>query len=292
MILEKETFEKFGYYPGDLKSKSQKRIIVQCDDCGEIREIGAHQYRPFCRSCAFKGVKNHFYRKKHTKITKQKISNANASIKPEDKDILSKIYQEEEFTLAEIGKIFHTSKTAVFRALRRFEIPIKQKFTQRHKKKMGKVMKKRIAENGHPRGMLGKHHSEEYKKKRLGIGAGQNNPNWKGGISFKPYCYKFNDNLKERVRDFFNRRCYVCDMSEEANGQRLTVHHVNYDKMICCNDIPPLFAPLCKRHNSMGNFNREEWQEFFEVSLQYLTQGKCFYTEEEYSIIKGIKKDA
>lgn len=109
----------------------------------------------------------------------------------------------------------------------------------------------------------------------------ENSPSWKGGVSRLPYCQKFNNDLKERVREFFDRKCYVCDMTEEENKQRLSVHHVNYDKMMCCNSIPPLFVPLCQRHHNMSNYNREDWQEFFEVSLQYLTQGKCFYTQEE-----------
>ena len=110
---------------------------------------------------------------------------------------------------------------------------------------------------------------------------GEDSPFWQGGLSFEPYCYKFNNDLKERVREFFDRKCYVCGLTEEENEQRLSVHHVNYDKMVCCNNVPPLFVPLCQRHHNMSNYNRGEWQEFFEVSLQYLTQNKCFYTQEE-----------
>lgn len=58
MILEEETFEKFGYYPSDLKPHSGKKIIVACDECEKIREIIFNQYRSLCRSCTIKG-KNH-----------------------------------------------------------------------------------------------------------------------------------------------------------------------------------------------------------------------------------------
>ena len=51
-ILEKETYEKFGYYSGDLKPKSGKRIVVKCDKCGKIREIIKSQYHSLCKSCA------------------------------------------------------------------------------------------------------------------------------------------------------------------------------------------------------------------------------------------------
>lgn len=156
-----------------------------------------------------------------------------------------------------------------------------------------------LSGENHP--MYGKHHTKEAKEKiregnlgeknhnygkkgekshMYGKVNGENNPSWKGGISFEPYCIKFGFALKERVREFFGRKCYVCGKTEEENGQRLSVHHVNYDKMVCCNDIKPLFVPLCKGHHSMTNIDREEWGEFFSVSLEYLTQGECFIPKE------------
>ena len=113
---------------------------------------------------------------------------------------------------------------------------------------------------------LGKYHTEASKQHMSDNHAdfsGENHPmygkrsgNYKDGISFLPYCEKFDENLKERVRDFFNRCCYICGKSEQeqieemiSNGKRpikkLDVHHVNYDKMVCCNDVKPLFVPLC-----------------------------------------------
>lgn len=129
------------------------------------------------------------------------------------------------------------------------------------------------------KGRLGKKHSEETKDKLSKLNSGKTgelSPAWKGGISFEPYCQKFNNDLKERVREYFDRKCYVCDKTEEKNGRKLDVHHVNYNKMMCCNDVKPLFVPLCRRHNAIANFNRESWEEFFTVSLEYLTNGECF----------------
>ena len=61
MILEKETYEKFGYYPSDLKPQSGKLIITACDDCGKIRVLSKQKYRPFCHSCSVKEKRNPNY---------------------------------------------------------------------------------------------------------------------------------------------------------------------------------------------------------------------------------------
>ena len=76
MMLEEETYEKFGYYPSDLKPKSSKKILAACDDCGKIREIRKGNYHDFCRPCAQKGEKHPFFEKHHSEETKQKIGEA------------------------------------------------------------------------------------------------------------------------------------------------------------------------------------------------------------------------
>lgn len=52
MILEEETFKKFGYYPRDLLSGSGKSILAACDGCGKVRTVRKHTYRSFCHKCA------------------------------------------------------------------------------------------------------------------------------------------------------------------------------------------------------------------------------------------------
>jgi len=41
--------------------------------------------------------------------------------------------------------------------------------------------------------------SEETKLKLSKANRGKNNPAWKGGVSFEPYCIQFNNEFKERV---------------------------------------------------------------------------------------------
>lgn len=131
----------------------------------------------------------------------------------------------------------------------------------------------------------GCHLTEETKKKiseaRMGKYKGEMNPNWRGGVSFEPYCIKFNKEFKERVREFFGRRCVECNKFEDENGDKLSVHHINYDKMVCCNDTTPLFVALCRSCHSKTQVNRDHWYEYFDNLINTKYNGKCFYTKEE-----------
>jgi len=114
---------------------------------------------------------------------------------------------------------------------------------------------------------------------------GENHPQWQGGISFEPYCILFNNKFKERVREFFDNKCVICDKTKEENGRALCVHHVNYDKETCCNDSERLFVPLCRSCHSKTNSHREYWQEYFTQLINKKYDGKCYYTQEEYNAI-------
>jgi hypothetical protein len=76
MILEEETYKKFGYYPRDSSHGSHKRVLAACDDCGKIREINKGDYRNFCNKCKNKGEKCHNYGKHLSEETRRKLSDA------------------------------------------------------------------------------------------------------------------------------------------------------------------------------------------------------------------------
>lgn len=98
-------------------------------------------------------------------------------------------------------------------------------------------------------------------KRRSEYSRGENNSNWKNGASFEPYCEKFNNEFKEYIRDKFGRVCFLCPKTEEENGRRLSVHHVNYNKSCGCDDDETCqFVPLCIGCNAKVNFNRDMWE--------------------------------
>ena len=106
---------------------------------------------------------------------------------------------------------------------------------------------------------IGKYVSEETKKKMAESRKGKDNPSWKGGISFEPYCSLFNEKFKEKIRNQFGRQCFICGSSEELNGRKLPIHHINYNKNCLCDDTKCYFIPLCSSCHSRTNFNRVFW---------------------------------
>jgi hypothetical protein len=127
MILEEETFEKFGYYPSDLKSGSHKHILVACDKCGKIRQNPKRNYFPFCKSCAPKSKPRPYKHSKHTEETKQKMSRAHEGLRKylqlNNKNWLYDKYWVEELSMESIRKILGCSLNSVWYAMKKHSIP-------------------------------------------------------------------------------------------------------------------------------------------------------------------------
>ena len=126
-------------------------------------------------------------------------------------------------------------------------------FTEDHKNKISESHK------GENNPMFGKTHSQDIKDMLSDAWKGENNPNWNGGVSFEPYCPKFNFALKEKIRDTYNRKCYFCGKTEEENGRRLDIHHIDDDKQQGCAGKVWFLIPLCiSCHTTLHNDKRNE----------------------------------
>lgn len=117
--------------------------------------------------------------------------------------------------------------------------------------------------------MYGKTRSEETRNKQSGawtpekraeqsaaakLRVGEKSSGWKGGISFEPYCPAFNDRVKEHVRNLYDRTCTICGKSTLQNRQRLSVDHIDENKMQGCDDWEWRLTPLCRAcHAKMTN---------------------------------------
>lgn len=109
-------------------------------------------------------------------------------------------------------------------------------------------------------------HKDKLSQSRLnGNYVGENHPNWRGGISKLPYCYKWTKKLREEIR---KRDDYICQMpgclctqleSLILYSKVLFVHHVHYDKENCNPDL----ITLCNSCSTKVNSNREYWENLF-----------------------------
>lgn len=90
----------------------------------------------------------------------------------------------------------------------------------------------------------------------------QNNPNWKGGISFVPYPLGWNHTFKEQIRYRDGYKCQICGMPEIENGRKLSVHHKDYNKD---NINEKNLISLCIKCHIKTNYKREYWLEYFHV---------------------------
>lgn len=83
----------------------------------------------------------------------------------------------------------------------------------------------------------------------------ERNPQWKGGISFLPYCRHFNDDIKEQVRESFSRKCYICGKSE--TNRKLDVHHCDFNKnQGCAGARAWKLIPLCRSCHAKTTVNK------------------------------------
>lgn len=222
MILEEATKEVFGYYPIDLKPKSSKRILAACDNCGEERTVRNDSYRAVCRSCAAKGN-----------------SNALGHVCTEEAKVLMCTMKDKKCSV-ETKALMSASHIGIFEGR-------KNPMFGKHSWNSGK--------------QITEEHRANLSASHIGIQAGDKHPNWQGGISFEPYCVKFNEEFKEYIRLKFDNKCFLCPTTQAENGKKLSVHHVNYNKKCGCDgDETCNFVPLCKKCHAKTNFNRDYWQ--------------------------------
>ena len=89
---------------------------------------------------------------------------------------------------------------------------------------------------------------------------GKLNPNWKGGIQYEPYPTTWKEDLKEVVRKRDNYLCQLCFKSQEEEGRKLCIHHIDY-----CKENVNIFnlISLCVSCHSKTNIHRAYWESYF-----------------------------
>ena len=124
--------------------------------------------------------------------------------------------------------------------------------------------------------------SSEQKAKISEASRGERNARWLGGISFEPYCPKFNNNLKRRIRAFFDDQCVLCGKTAKENGRLLCCHHVEYNKQACCDGKPIHFTALCMKCHNKTNGDRTRWEDMIHRIIDEIYDGRSYFTKEEW----------
>jgi len=126
------------------------------------------------------------------------------------------------------------------------------------KNKIGKSM----VGNKH---MLGKTHSLKTKLKLSEITSSKCGPqasNWRGGISFEPYCSDWTKEYKEYIRERDGDTCLNPDCW--CKDDVLTIHHINYDKKNCG---PENLITVCRSCNSRANKDRRWHKAWYQAII-------------------------
>jgi len=109
---------------------------------------------------------------------------------------------------------------------------------------------------------------------------GSNNGNWNGGTMFEPYTSEFNGNLKQRIKERDNHTCQLCGVPECECLRKLSVHHIDYNKINC---LPNNLISLCNSCNTKVNTKRDNWIKYFNdiiiPRVQKDTYSRALYRE-------------
>lgn len=82
--------------------------------------------------------------------------------------------------------------------------------------------------------------------------SGEKHSNWKGGISFEPYCSAWKDKeYKNDIKERDGNKCLNPYCNQISN--KLVLHHIDYNKKNC---KPSNLITVCNSCNSRANYNR------------------------------------
>jgi len=126
----------------------------------------------------------------------------------------------------------------------------------------------------------GRKKSEETLKKisetkiQNGSAVGCKNPNWRGGTSFLPYCYKFNKCRRKATRNYYDNVCICCgkhvteNLVNNKTQWEMDVHHVDHDKEQGCGGRSFNLVILCHSCHAKEQHHRKEYQDYINKTLR------------------------
>lgn len=235
MISREATIRWKGYDPDDLSHGSNKKVWAICEDCGHGRWLKRCSYSDSCSKCGnHKTPKTRFIPKEEDRF----ISNTG----------IDRITTIEKMGYDPINLVVGSAKKVWCICKRCGRGRLLSKFDY------------------HDLCLLCTYIDENRRQKMSATSRGISYAEWEGFAEDRNYCLLFNERFKEKIRELFNRLCFLCGMDEEENGQKLSVHHTNYDKDCLCNSSCE-FVPLCKKCHGKTNHKRQYWEDLIMCHL-------------------------
>lgn len=111
--------------------------------------------------------------------------------------------------------------------------------------------------------LLGHKHSDETRKKMSLSRSGEKHYNWQGGKSFEPYTTDWTLTLKRSIRERDNYTCQLC--SNIQADREYCVHHIDYNKKNC---NPDNLITLCLSCHFKTNTKRNYWIKYFKKGIK------------------------
>lgn len=248
---------------------------------------------------AQRGEKNHLFGKHHTDKARKKMSEYRKGRAIHTDESRKKISDAHKGKYLSIETRMRMSESAKNKASETEETKRKKSeshvgkkrspFTEEHRKhisasSIGKYIspetRKKLSEilSGEGNPFFGKQHSEE---SRLKICENHLEGFWYGNVRYydgKYYCDLWTPEFRERVRAFFNYQCTECGTPQ--NGRKHCVHHVHYDKNVCCKNNEEIrdrkFVSLCGSCHTKTNHNRDYWEQHFTQIINDKYGGQCY----------------
>lgn len=111
--------------------------------------------------------------------------------------------------------------------------------------------------------MLVRCSNKAYLEQLSEMSSGDKNHAWRGGIANRRYK-GFYQKLKDKIRLRDNYVCQLCGKTETELKYTLSVNHINFDKE---DSREENLNSLCKRCNTLINFNRDLWTKYFQNKI-------------------------
>lgn len=264
MIDEYYTFLIFGYRVDELSKWKKVPIVAMCDECCEYRTVRYDSYTDYCRSCTQKMYKHaprskEAIRKtaeantgrKHTDEARANMSIGQRNKKPVTEETRKRMSE------SHIGSTRSEETRKKMSVSRKNLPPYSQEWRDNiSKSKKGIKMSDEACANM----SIAQKKRDPPPPKTLEqcqrISAGKQGipfDEWTEFVRDGEYCHKFNEEIKEYIRNKYNRLCYVCDKNENTNGRKLDVHHTDLNKNQGCDEHDWRLVPLCRSCHSSAH---------------------------------------